>query len=51
MSARSTRRSFLQTTVAGSALLGLPELGFVSGLPLVSAAEARLDPKVVQLRP
>lgn len=51
MSARSTRRSFLQTTVAGTSLLGLPDLGFVSGLPLVSAEEARLDPKVVQLRP
>src|SRR6266568_347758 len=46
-----TRRRFLKTTATTSALLGLGDLSFLSRLPRVSAEEARLDPKVVQLRP
>ena len=48
---RSTRRSFLQTTAASSALVGLGDLAFLSRLRPVSAAEAQLDPNVVRLRP
>ncbi len=48
---RSTRRHFLHRAAAGSALLGLGDLGFLSRLRPVSAAEARLNPKLVQLHP
>lgn len=51
MSARATRRHFLQGAAAGSAFLGLGDLGFLSRLRPVSAAEANLDPKLVQLHP
>jgi hypothetical protein len=51
MFARETRRGFLQTAAAGSALLGLGDLSFLSRLRPVSAAEARLDPKLVRLQP
>src|SRR5207237_6760911 len=47
MSASPDRRSFLQA----SAALGIGGLGFLDGLPPVSAAEARLDPDLVQLDP
>jgi len=47
----STRRRFLQSTAAGGALCGLGDLGFLSALRPVSAAEAAPDPRVVQLRP
>ncbi len=44
-----SRRRFLQTAAAGGALAGLGDLGFLSGLRPVSAAEAKLDPKRVRL--
>jgi hypothetical protein len=51
MLAVTTRREFLRNTALGSAALGLGDLGFLSQLPRVSAAEARPDPKVVRLHP
>ncbi|BCU79288.1 hypothetical protein [Luteolibacter sp. LG18] len=45
-----TRRGFLSTTTQG-ALLGAGSLGFLSKLPLVSAAEARVDPGMVRFLP
>jgi hypothetical protein len=45
------RRSFLKGAAATGALAGLGDLGFLSQLPPVSAAEARLDSKMVQLHP
>jgi hypothetical protein len=45
------RRSFLKSTVATVALAGLGDLGFLAQLPPVSAADAKLDPKLVQLHP
>lgn len=50
MNARSNRRRFLQTAAAGS-LLGLSDLKLLTGLPRVSAEEAKLKADVVQLRP
>jgi hypothetical protein len=50
MTPQSTRRGFLQTAATGAALLGLEDLAFLSGLPRVSAAEAKLDPKLVRLQ-
>ena len=44
----STRRSFMQTAAA-TGIVGFSDLGFLSQLPLVSAADAKLDPKVVWL--
>ncbi len=51
MNVHSNRRSFLGATAASSALLGLGDLGFLSQLGPVSAAEASLDPGVVRLEP
>jgi hypothetical protein len=48
---QTNRRSFLGASAAGSALFGLGDLGFLSRLGPVSAAEAALDPKVVRLDP
>lgn len=45
------RRSFLRTAATTSALIGLGDLGFLSRLPRVSAAEAKLDTRFVQFRP
>jgi hypothetical protein len=45
----TTRRQFLRTTAAGGAILGLGDLAFLSGLPRVTAAEAKPDPNVVRL--
>ena len=45
-----TRRDFFKTAAAGS-VLGLSDLGFLAGLPAVSAKDAELDPKVVKLQP
>jgi hypothetical protein len=45
------RRSFLKTAATASALAGLGDLGFVSLLPRVSAADAKLDPKSVRFTP
>lgn len=46
----STRRTFLQAAAA-SGVAGFADLGFLGGLPLVSAQAAKLDPKVVRLDP
>lgn len=46
-----TRRGFLRTAAASGSLLGLGDLTFLSRVQPVSAAEARLDPKLVRLRP
>lgn len=51
MSRPINRRSFLQTAAAGSALLGVGDLGFLSHLRQVSAAEASLDTTLVRLDP
>jgi hypothetical protein len=45
------RRSFLRTAATAGALISLGDLGFLSRLPRVSAAEAKLDTKFVQFRP
>src|SRR5215467_12070330 len=45
------RRSFFKLTAGVGCLGALGELGFLSRLPLVSAAEANLDPKVVRFHP
>jgi hypothetical protein len=50
MSAPQSRRRFLQTAAAGS-LLGTADLSLLAGLRPVSAADARLDPKLVRLDP
>jgi len=51
MNVLNTRRNFLKTTVGASALLGLQDLGFLSQLRPVSAAEARLEPDIVRFNP
>src|SRR5436190_7603226 len=43
------RRSFIKGAAAAGALAGLGDFGFLSQLPRVSAAEAQLDPRMVQL--
>ena len=45
------RRTFLRRAATAGTLIGFGELGFLSRLPRVSAAEAKLDPKFVQFRP
>ena len=45
------RRSFLKVTAGTSALAGLGDLAFLAQLPHVSAAEARLEPKLVGFHP
>ena len=45
------RRSFIKTAAAAGALAGLGDFGFLSRLPRVTAAEAQLDPRLVQLHP
>src|SRR2546425_2689118 len=51
MNVLTTRRRFLKTTIGASALLGLGDLGFLSQLRPVSAAEAKLEPDMVRFRP
>jgi hypothetical protein len=46
-----TRRSFLKTTAGTCALAGLGDLGFLAQLKPVSAAEAKLEPRLVRLHP
>jgi hypothetical protein len=46
-----SRRSLLKTTATTGAILGLGDLGFLSRLNPVSAAEAKLEPNVVRLAP
>src|SRR5437667_4808584 len=45
------RRQFLRTTARAGALLGLGDLGFLSRLRPVSAAEAQVDPDIVRFNP
>lgn len=47
----ASRRHFLKTTATASALLGLGDLSFLSQLPAVSRADARLDPRSVRVEP
>ena len=51
MNMQTNRRGFLGASAAGSALVGLGDLGFLSRLGPVSAAEAVVDPKIVRLDP
>jgi hypothetical protein len=51
MSPPRSRRDFLRSAAAGGAILGLGDLSFLSRFRPVTAAEARLDPKVVRLAP
>ncbi|MEX0611282.1 MAG: twin-arginine translocation signal domain-containing protein [Pirellulales bacterium] len=46
-----SRRQVLRASAATGAMLGLGDLGFLARLSAVSAAEAKLEPNVVQLRP
>src|SRR5690349_22410553 len=48
MTVPTTRRAFLKTTVATGAAFGLADLGFLSKLSPVSAAEAKLEPRFVR---
>lgn len=45
------RRAFLQVAAGTSALAGLGGFGFLSQLPSVSAADAKLDPRTVRFHP
>jgi hypothetical protein len=51
MNLPTSRRDFLKTTATASALLGIGDLSFLSRLPGVSRAEARLDDKSVRFHP
>ena len=51
MAAAISRRRFVQGTVAGGALAGLGDFGFLSQLQPLSAAEAKLPSSAVQFRP
>jgi hypothetical protein len=51
MGTHFSRRRFLQSAAAGGTLLGLGELGFLDGLPPVSADDARPEHGRVRLRP
>lgn len=44
----SSRRSFLATASTAAAAAGMAQLGFLSGLPRVSAQEVKPDPKMVR---
>ena len=50
MSALSPRRHFLKTTATTGALWAFGDLSFLSQLPAISRADARLDPKSVRLQ-
>ena len=50
MSALSPRRHFLKTTATSGALWAFGDLSFLSQLPAISRADARLDPKSVRLQ-
>ncbi len=47
----ATRRQFLKTTALTGSFLGFGDLAFLKTLPLVSAAEAQLDPRIVRFGP
>src|SRR4051812_36840578 len=46
-----TRRNLLKSTATTGAMFGLGDLGFLSRLSPVSAAEAKLEPNIVRLQP
>ncbi len=46
-----TRRSFVRTVAGTGAMAAVGDLGFLAQLPRVSAAEAALPPRMVQLHP
>ncbi|MBI4662453.1 MAG: hypothetical protein HY735_26855 [Verrucomicrobia bacterium] len=48
MNAPLTRRNFLHRTASTTALFGLGDFAFLSRLPRLSAADAKLDPKIVR---
>jgi hypothetical protein len=48
---RSNRRQFLKVSAATTACLGLGDLGFLSRLPCLTAAEAAIPPNVVRFSP
>lgn len=43
------RRAFLKSTAGAAALAGLGDLGFLAQLPSVSAADVKLEPRMVKL--
>src|SRR5437773_4443250 len=45
------RRSFLKATSGAGVLAALGDLGFLSRLPSVTAAEAEVDPRMVRFHP
>lgn len=49
MSQHSTRRTFLKSAAFGGAMTGLGDLGFLSRIEPVSAADSTLDPNIVRL--
>jgi hypothetical protein len=49
MSSAANRRQFLTTAAGAAAVAGMAQLDFIAKLPVVSAAEAKPDPKVVKL--
>ena len=51
MFGRISRRDALKTGATAGAILGLGDLGFLSRLGPVSAAEAKLAPSIVRLKP
>lgn len=51
MSNHASRRTFLQTAAAGGILTGFGDLGFLSQLNPVAAAESDLNPDIVRLDP
>jgi hypothetical protein len=51
MNGAISRRDVLRTGAIASAAIGLGDLGFLTRLGAVSAAEAKLEPNVVRLRP
>jgi hypothetical protein len=49
---KPTRRRFLSASAAGGVLAaGLGDFSFLAGLPVVTAAEAKLDPAAVRFQP
>ena len=51
MNLPTSRRHFLKTTATTGALWAFGDLSFLSQLPAISRADARLDPKAVRLQP
>jgi hypothetical protein len=45
------RRAFLKSTAGTAVLAGLGDLGYLAQLPSVSAAEAKIEPRLVKLHP